>query len=76
MLSRIMSWAALHPKANTPFLRRHTYFSIDRIEVEANTFAVELLLPDKTIHQYQNTGVTIQEVASPNGIPEEVRHLK
>lgn len=35
--------AVLHPNANTPFLKKYTLFSTDRIEIEANTFAVELL---------------------------------
>jgi Zn-dependent peptidase ImmA (M78 family) len=45
--------AVLHPKSNTPFLRANTLFSVERLEVEANTFAVELLLPDETISQYK-----------------------
>ena len=32
----------IHPRVNTPFLRKNTLFSTDR-EVEANRFAVELL---------------------------------
>ena len=27
--------AVLHPNTNTPFLRKHTYFSVDRLETEA-----------------------------------------
>jgi Zn-dependent peptidase ImmA (M78 family) len=47
----------LHPDANTPFLKKHTLFSTDRIEVEANTFAMELLCSqgetDSIISVYQ-----------------------
>ncbi|SDH22721.1 protein of unknown function [Aneurinibacillus thermoaerophilus] len=43
--------AVLHPKSNTPFLRANTLFSVEKLEVEANTFAVELLLPDEVIYQ-------------------------
>lgn len=35
--------AILHPDHNTSFLKKHTFFSTDKIEVEANEFAVELL---------------------------------
>jgi Zn-dependent peptidase ImmA (M78 family) len=38
--------AFLHQKANTPFLRKNTFFSDEKIEMEANTFAVELLVQD------------------------------
>lgn len=41
--------AVLHPNASTPFLRSKTMISVDKMEIEANTFAVNLLIPDKTI---------------------------
>lgn len=68
--------ALLHRDANTPFLKKNTFFSTDKIEVEANTFAVELLLPDECIYEYKDTSATIKEVALSYGIPEEMSHLK
>ncbi|MGY2609335.1 ImmA/IrrE family metallo-endopeptidase [Bacillus pretiosus] len=68
--------ALLHPKANTPFLRNKTLFSVDRLEIEANTFAVELLLPDEMISEYQDTNLLIQEVAEIYGIPKSFARLK
>lgn len=41
--------AVLHPNASTPFLRSKTMISVDKMEIEANTFVVNLLIPDKTI---------------------------
>ncbi len=38
--------AILHPMSNTPFLREHTLFSLSRLEVEANQFAVDLIFDD------------------------------
>lgn len=35
--------AILHPEANTPFLKKHTLFTTDRIETEANIFAMSLI---------------------------------
>ena len=35
--------AVLHPKINTPFMQKNTFYSVDRIEKEANTFAVCML---------------------------------
>lgn len=34
----------LHPGVNTPFLRKNTLFSVDKIEREANRFALYLLI--------------------------------
>ncbi|MGN7193785.1 ImmA/IrrE family metallo-endopeptidase [Bacillus mycoides] len=68
--------AVLHPKANTPFLRNKTFFSVDRLEIEANTFAVELLLTDEMISAYEDTRLSIQEVAEIHGVPEGFALLK
>ena len=59
--------ALLHPKANTPFLRNQTFFSVDRLEIEANTFAVELLLTDEMVSAYEDARFSIQEVAEIHG---------
>lgn len=66
----------LHPQANTPFLRNQTFFSVDRLEIEANTFAVELLLTDEMVSAYEDTRLSIQEVAEIYGIPSGFARLK
>ncbi|MFD6511246.1 ImmA/IrrE family metallo-endopeptidase [Bacillus sp. NPDC060175] len=68
--------AVLHPKANTPFLRNQAFFSVDRLEIEANTFAVELLLTDEMISAYKDTRLSIQEIAETHGIPGGFARLK
>lgn len=68
--------AVLHPKANTPFLRNQTFFSVDRLEIEANTFAVELLLTDEMVSAYEDTHLSIQEVAEIHGVPGGFARLK
>jgi Zn-dependent peptidase ImmA (M78 family) len=68
--------AILHPKANTPFLKRHTFFSVDKIEVEANTFAVELLMLDEKIREFKNTNLSIEEIAQICGVPRGLSYLK
>lgn len=67
--------AILHPNANTPFLKKNTFFSIERIEIEANTFAVELLLSDDVIYEYKDNSLSINEIANMYSMPEEVSHL-
>ncbi|KKI88655.1 hypothetical protein WQ54_31120 [Bacillus sp. SA1-12] len=74
--SHELGHALLHPRSKTPFLREKTLFSLDKIEVEANTFAVELLLPDDQLYEYQNTNLSIYEICEMNGIPKGLSHLK
>lgn len=62
----------LHPGINVPFLSKHTLMSKDKIERQANQFAVELLIPDKLLLD----GATIYEAATICGVPQEVAHLK
>lgn len=68
--------ATLHTKISTPFLKNSTFFSVDKIEVEANTFAVELLLPDDHLNTYRNSDLTIYHAATACGIPKEFIRLK
>lgn len=60
--------AVLHTKLNTPFLKANTFFSVDKIEREANEFAVNLLLYDKNLEDYE----TKYECLRENGIPFEM----
>lgn len=68
--------ALLHPRSSTPFLRKNTFYSIDKMEVEANTFAVELLLPDSELKAHTDTSLSLEEIAGMHGIPREVARLK
>lgn len=58
----------LHPKVNTPFLKKHTFLSIDRIEREANEFAVQLLLNGSAPEE----GETLEQFCGRNGVPREM----
>ncbi|MGE8203982.1 ImmA/IrrE family metallo-endopeptidase [Heyndrickxia sp. NPDC080065] len=68
--------AILHPKVNTSFLKKNTFFSIDKLEMEANLFAVELLMPDEYLYELNNTSITLREAAAMYGVPKEIVHLK
>ncbi|ASA22350.1 ImmA/IrrE family metallo-endopeptidase [Paenibacillus donghaensis] len=57
----------LHPGVNTPFLRRNTLFSIDKIEREANHFALHLLIGDLQ----SELGETSHQFLLRCGIPEQ-----
>src|SRR5690606_3868689 len=62
----------LHPSINTPFMKAHTLFSVDRIEREANEFAVELLMPAEDVREHE----TIFKAAVACGVTLEVAILK
>lgn len=62
----------LHPHVNTPFMKAHTLFSVDRLEKEANEFAVELLMPDEVVRKHES----VFKAAKVCGIPSEVAILK
>lgn len=64
----------LHPDVNTPFLKKHTLFSMDKIEREANKFAVELLLPDKLLQEYGE--YSLFNIAKIVGVPDKLTTLK
>lgn len=66
--------AILHAKVNTPFLSAYTLYSIGKIERQANTFAVELLLHDSYIKD--NPGCSIYDLANSRGVPVQFIKLK
>lgn len=66
--------AIMHPKANTPFLLANTYQSVDRLEIEANKFAVEFLITDETLYEYRE--YTIEQVARILGYRKELVELR
>lgn len=68
--------AILHPKASTSFMKRNTFLSADRLEVEANRFAVELLMPDEMLREHKTEITTVRELAAIYGVPEEIVNLK
>lgn len=59
--------AIYHPNVNTPFLKSNTLYSTEKIEQEANEFAIELLFCEESA----NT-ITIHEATEQYGIPEQL----
>ena len=66
--------AVLHPRISTPFLKKNTLFSIDKIERQANTFAVELLLPDDYLELHPD--INFINLAISQCIPSGLELLK
>lgn len=44
--------AIMHQNTNTPFLKANTLFSVDKLEIEANQFSVDLIIDDTDIKTY------------------------
>lgn len=63
-----------HANLNTQWLKQHTLFSTDRIEREASTFAVELLLPDSLVMEYPDC--PLNTLAQMVGVPLALAGLK
>ena len=63
----------LHPDVNTSFLMRRTLFSVDKIEQQANRFAIGLLMAD--MQTDGNDVITARECMAMYGIPHEFEPL-
>lgn len=66
--------AILHPKINSSYIGNYTLYSSSKIEIEANTFAAELLLPDEIDEEYK--GMTIDQIAASLCVLPELLKLK
>lgn len=69
--------AIMHPKSNTPFLLANTYQSVDKMEIEANKFAVEFLISDDALYEYlKYQECTIEQTARILGYQKELIELR
>ncbi|MGD6872979.1 ImmA/IrrE family metallo-endopeptidase [Sutcliffiella horikoshii] len=66
--SHELGHAILHPDSNTPFLKKNTLFSTERIEVEANMFAVSLLFNEIEIQE----PIMVTEAVEEYGLPQNM----
>lgn len=64
----------IHPNINTPFLRKHTMFSIGKIEKEANRFALDFLYDDDELQPFLNRSIT--DAAAFMGVPIELAEYR
>lgn len=74
--SHELGHAILHPKSCTPFLLENTYQSIDKMEIQANKFAVEFLIDDKDLLEARECGYTIEQIARLWGYQKELIELR
>lgn len=74
VLAREIGHAVMHPDSNTPFLRESTYLSVSRLEIQADKFAIELLVPNTLILEYWQ--YSVEQIARLTGYAEELIELR
>lgn len=73
VLAHELGHSVMHPKCNTPFLQS-TFFSVDKLEVQANKFAAELIIQD--IDLMEHWDYTLDQWAMYYGLPREIIELR
>lgn len=76
VMAHELGHAILHPKENCYFIRNYTGLLISKTEMEANKFAVELLLPDDILVEYAESGYTVEQVSRITGYHEKLIELR
>ncbi|MPN22828.1 Metallopeptidase ImmA [bioreactor metagenome] len=62
--------SVLHPNMSTPHLRLSTLFSVDKFELQANRFMVQLLVSDNDLKSLFSDGLGSYQIADIYGVPE------
>ena len=66
--------ALLHRKENCYFIRNKTLLLNSKKEIEANKFAMELLLPDSLLDEYRD--FTIDQISRMTGYEQKLIQLR
>ena len=74
VLAHELGHMQMHRDLNTVFMDTKTFNPHSRFERQANTFAVELLLPDDLLREYPDC--SIYQLAASFGVPSEFVEMK
>lgn len=74
VMAHELAHSIMHRKENCYFIRNRTLMLTSKIEIEANTFAAELLIPDEII--MENPGLTKSQIACLAGYDERIMEFK
>lgn len=66
--------AVMHQDANTPFLKDKTFYSVNKLERQANLFAATLLIDGDIFNRY--AGESLDYIAMVNKIPLQLLKLR
>ena len=76
VMAHELGHAIFHRKQNCYFIRNKTLFLNSKMEIEANRFAAELLIPDDLIYKTEYEGFSCRQIAYAEGLNEELLRLK
>ena len=74
VMAHELGHALLHRKENCYFIRNKTLLLNSKKEIEANKFAMELLLPDSFLDEYRD--FTIDQISRMTGYEQKLIELK
>lgn len=74
VMAHELGHAIMHRKENCYFIRNKTLMLTSKIEIEANTFAAELLIPDELI--FEHPDMPADQLARLAGYNEKVLNFK
>lgn len=66
----------LHKKANAIFMDSKTQLNTTKYETEADLFAIELLLPDDELLNYQESGMEAEQISRITGYCKDLIEMK
>lgn len=68
--------AKLHPNANTPFFKTNTFYSISKLEKQANKFDAYLLIDMNKIDKYLLEYCSYEQIAAILNLPVELVKIR
>ncbi len=76
VLSHELGHAILHRTSPGFYFKNHTLMKTSIYEIEANTFAAELIISDNEFKEFLNYGYSISQLASCFNVTEDLIKLK
>lgn len=76
VMAHELGHAILHRTENCYFIRNKTLLSTDKIELDANKFAIELLLDTDTLNEYLRSGYSKEQISRITGYSMNLIDLK
>lgn len=76
VLAHELGHMLLHKKSNAIFMDTRTQFCTSKYELEADQFAIELLLSDEEISEYREQNFTTEQIAHRTGYYKRLIDLK
>ena len=68
--------AILHPGSNTPFFKKNTFYSINKLERQANQFAAYLLCDINNSDKFLLENYSYEQIASTLNLPVELIKIR